>query len=144
MKNTLKEWKVNVLVAQLCLTLCDPVACSPPGSSVHGILQARILDWAAICFSRGSSNQGIKPGSPILQANSFPSEPPRSESESHLVVSNSLRPHGLYSSWNSLGQNIGVGSLSLLQGIFPTQGSNPGFLHCRPILYLLSHRGRPT
>ena len=46
------------------------------------------------------------------------------ESESHSVVSNSFRPHGLYSPWNSLGQNTGVGSLSLLQGIFPTQGSN--------------------
>ena len=45
--------------------------------------------------------------------------------------------------WNSLGQNIVVGSLSLLQGIFPTQGSNPGLLHCRQILYHLSHRGSP-
>ena len=50
----------------------------------------------------------------------------KSESESHSVVSNSLWRHGLYSLWNSQGQNIGVGSLSLLQGIFPTQGSNPG------------------
>ena len=49
-----------------------------------------------------------------------------SESESHSVMSDSLRPHGLYSPWNSPGQNTGVGSLSLLQGIFPTQGSNPG------------------
>ena len=48
------------------------------------------------------------------------------ESERHPVMSNSLRPHGLYSPWNSPGQNTGVGSLSLLQGIFPTQGSNPG------------------
>ena len=46
---------VCVLVAQLCLTLCDPMDCSPPGSSVHGILQARILEWIAISFSRGSS-----------------------------------------------------------------------------------------
>ena len=46
-------------------------------------------------------------------------------------------------SWNSPGQNTGVGSLSLLQGIFPTQGSNPGLLHCRWILYPLSHRGSP-
>ena len=42
-------------VTQSCLTLCDPVDCSPPGSSVHGILQARILEWGAIAFSRGSS-----------------------------------------------------------------------------------------
>ena len=54
------------------------------------------------------------------------------------------RPHGLYSPWNSPGHNIGVGSLSLLQGIFPTQGSNPGLLHCRQILYQLSHKGSPT
>ena len=66
-----------MLVAPLCLTLCDTVDCCPPGSSVHGILQARIL---------------------------------------------------------------GVGCHSLLQGIFPTQGSNLGLLHCRQILYHLSHR----
>ena len=50
---------------------------------------------------------------------------------------------GLYSSWNSPGQNTGVGSLSLLQGIFPTQGSNPDLLHCRWLLYQLSHQGSP-
>ena len=63
------------------------------------------------------------------------------ESESHSVMSDSLRPHGLYSPWNSPGQNTGVGSLSLLQETFPTQGSNPGLLHCRWILYQLSHKG---
>ena len=62
-------------------------------------------------------------------------------SESCSVVSNSLRSHGLYSPWNSPGQNTGVGSLSLLQEIFPTQGSNPGLPHCRQILYQLSHKG---
>ena len=55
-------------------------------------------------------------------------------------VSNSLQPHELYSPWNSLGQNTGVGSLSLLQGIFPTQGSNPSLPHCRWILYQLQHK----
>ena len=55
-------------------------------------------------------------------------------------MSDSLQPHGPYSPWNSPGQNTGVGSLSLLQGIFPTQGSNPGLLHCRQEL---SHQGRP-
>ena len=54
-----------------------------------------------------------------------------------------MRPHGLNSAWNSPGQNTGVGSLSFLQGIFPTQGSNPGFLHYRQILYQLSHKGSP-
>ena len=57
------------------------------------------------------------------------------KSESCLVVSNSLWPHGLL--------RPRVGSLSLLQGIFPTQGSNPGLLHCRQILYQLSHKGSP-
>ena len=55
----------------------------------------------------------------------------KSECESRSVLSGSLRPHGLYSPWNSPGQNTEVGGLSLLQGIFPTQGSNPGLLHCR-------------
>jgi len=55
-----------------------------------------------------------------------------------------LQPHGLYRPWNSPGQNSGVGSCSLLQGIFPTQGSNPGLPHCRQILYQLSHQGSPT
>ena len=66
-----------------------------------------------------------------------------SESESHSVVSDSLRLQGLYSLWNSLGQNTGVSSPSLLQGIFPTQGSNPGLSHCRWILYQLSHQRSP-
>ena len=64
-------------------------------------------------------------------------------SQSHSVVSDSLRLHELYSLWNSPGQNTGVGSLSLLQGIVPTQGSNPGLPHCRQILYRLSHQGSP-
>ena len=59
------------------------------------------------------------------------------------VVFDSLRPHGLYSTWNSLGQNTGVGSLSLFQGIFPIQGSNPGLPHSRLILYQLNHKGSP-
>ena len=67
----------------------------------------------------------------------------QSQSESCSVVSDSLQPHGLYSPWNSPGQNTGVGSLSLLQGIFPTQGLNPGLPHCRQILYQLSHKGSP-
>ena len=66
-----------------------------------------------------------------------------SENESCTVVSNSLQPHGLYSLWNSPGQNTGVGSLALLQGIFPTQGLNQGLPHCGQILYYLSHKGSP-
>ena len=65
-------------------------------------------------------------------------------SETRSVVSNSLRPHGLYGPWNSPGQNAGVSSLSLLQGIFPTQELNWGLLHCRWILYQLSYQGSPN
>ena len=67
----------------------------------------------------------------------------RCESKSPSIKSNSLRPHGLYRPQNSPGQNPGVGSLSLPQGIFPTQGSNPGLLYCRQILYQLNHKGSP-
>ena len=63
--------------------------------------------------------------------------------ESHSVMSNSLWPHGLYSPWNSPGENTGVGSYSLLQGIFPTSGSTPGLQNCRQILYQLSYKGCP-
>ena len=65
------------------------------------------------------------------------------ESESCSVVFNSLPPHRLYSPWKCLGQNTGVGSLSLLQQIFPIQESNRGLLHCRRILYPLSYQGSP-
>ena len=63
------------------------------------------------------------------------------ESESCSVLSHSSQPHGLHSLWNSPGQNTGVGSLSLIQGIFLTQGSNLGLLHCRWILNQFSHKG---
>ena len=65
------------------------------------------------------------------------------ESERHSVASDSLWPQELSSPWNSSGQNIGVGSLSLLQGVFPTQGSNLGLLHHRRILYQLRHKRSP-
>ena len=109
-------WKIKV--AQSCPTLCNPMDCSLPGSSVHGILQARILEWVAVPFSRGYSQPGIKPRSPTLQADSLLSEPPG-------------KP-----------KNTGVGSLSLFHGIFQTQESNQGLLHCRQILYQLSYKGR--
>ena len=87
---------------------CDPMDCSPPGSSVHGIFQARILKWSEVKVAQ---------------------------------LCPTLRPHELYSPWNSPGQNTGMGSCSLLQGIFPTQGLSPGLSHCRQILYQLSHQG---
>ena len=64
--------------------------------------------------------------------------------KSHSAMSNSLWLHRLYSTWNSPGQNTGVGSISFLQGIFPTQGSNPGLLHYRRILYQMSYQGIPN
>ena len=108
--------------------------------TVHGIFQGRILEWVAISYSRGSP-YGSSPKYYYYKStkNSYG----KCESESHSVLSNSLRPHGLYSLWNSPGQNTGVGSLSLLQGIFLTQGSNPGLPYCRRILYQLSHKGSP-
>ena len=74
-----------VLDAHLCLTLCDPIDCSPPGSSVHGILQARVLDWKGKPFlSPGDLPEpGIKPGSPALQDNSLLSESPGKPSLVH-------------------------------------------------------------
>ena len=91
----------EVKVTQLCPTLYNPM-----DYTVHGILQARILEWVAFPFSRISSNPGIEPRSPTLQADSLPAEP------------------------QGKPKNTGVGSLSLLQGIFPTQELNQGLLHC--------------
>ena len=72
----MSEW---MILTQLCLTLCDLMDCSLPGSSVRGILQTRILEWVAISFSRGDlPKPGIKHRSPALQADSLPSEPPGS------------------------------------------------------------------
>ena len=59
--------------------LCNPIDCSPPGSSVHRILQIRILEWVAMPFSGVPPNLGIKPGSPAMQADSLPFEPPGSK-----------------------------------------------------------------
>ena len=73
---TLEQKEGLTEVAQLQLTLCNPIDCSGPGSSIHGILQARILEWVAISFSRRTSQPGIEPGSPALQADSLPAEPP--------------------------------------------------------------------
>ena len=100
--------------AQLYSTLCDPMYCSLLGSSVHGILQARILEGAAVPFSRGFSQPGPEPISPTLLADSSLSEPPG-------------KP-----------ENTGVGSLSLLEEIFLTQ-ELWALLHCRQILYQLSY-----
>ena len=179
-----------------CIRLCDPMDCSLPCFSEHGIFPARVLEWVAIFFSRVSSQprnwtqvshivgrcfthwvKKQKHGSNIRSVcNIYWILALWSEfclpcmiilfnhqenlnnkhrtnvsnitiatlgdllGESCSVMSDSLWPHRLYSPWNSPHQNTGVGSHSLLQGIFPTQGSNPGLLHCRWILYQLSQK----
>ena len=93
--------------------------------------------WRGLPFlSPGDlSDLGMEPMSPALQVDSLPL--------SHWGSHGSSQPHGLYSPWNFPGQNTGVGSHSFLQGIFSTQGSNPGLLHCSQILHQLSHQGSP-
>ena len=66
-----------VLVTQSCSTLCDSMDCSPPGSSLHGIHQARILEWVPFSSPGDLPEPGIEPRSPALQVDSLPSEPPR-------------------------------------------------------------------
>ena len=105
---------LKVKVAQSCPILCDPI-----DYTAHGILQPRILDWVAFPFSRGYSQPGTEPRSPALQADSLPAEP------------------------QGKPKNPGVGSLSLLQWIFPTHELNQCLLHCRWVLYQLSYQGSP-
>ena len=99
-------------VAQSCPILCDLM-----DYTVHGILQARILEWVAFPSPGDLPNPGIKPRSPTLQADSLPAEP------------------------KGKPKNTRVGSLSLFQGIFPIQESKQGLLHCRWILNQLSYLG---
>ena len=89
--------------------------CDPMDYTVHGILQARTLEWVAFPFSRGSS----QPRSPTLQVDSLPAEP------------------------QGKPENTEVDSPSLLQQIFPTQEPKWGLPHCRKILYQLSYQGSP-
>ena len=103
---------MKVKVAHSCLTLCDPM-----DYTVHGILQARILEWVAFCFSRGiHPTQGSNPGLPHCR----------------WIV---------YQLSHKGSQRIGVGMLSLLQQIFLTQELNQGLLNCRWIIYQLRYEG---
>ena len=98
--------------AQTCLTLCDPMDCSLLGSSVHGIFQARVLEWVGISFSRGSS-QLREPASLELQADTLPSEPPRKPQNIRrllLIIEDQisqLRNLALFCVW----KNASLGSL---------------------------------
>ena len=102
---------MKVKVAQSCPTLCNPM-----DYTVHGILQPEYWSGQPFPSSGYLPNPGMEPRSPALQADSLPAEPPRKA------------------------KNTGMGSLSLLQRIFPTQEWNQGLLHCRQILYQLSYR----
>ena len=104
----------EVKVAQLCLTLCDPM-----DYTVHAVLQARMLEWVAFPFSRGSSHPRDWTQVSRIGAGFFMSEP-RGKPKTNLV-----------------------GSLCLLQQIFPIQESNQGLLYCRQIFYPLSYQGSP-
>ena len=105
------------------------MCCSPQG---HKELRTGLSDWRR----ENSVSQPTKIISHLILIHLC-------ERESRSVLSHSLRPHGLYSPWNSPGQNTGVDSLSIIQGFFPNQGSNPGLPHCGRILYQLSHKGSP-
>ena len=129
---------VCVLVSQSYLTLCNTMDCSPPSSFVHGILQARILEWVAILFSN-MSHVHICNALYVCICMKW-----KLFSWIQLFVTSWTVACQSPLSMDSPGQNTGVGSRSLLQGIFPTQGSNPGFPHCRRILYHLSHRNLNT
>ena len=93
---------------------------------------------------RLAKSYSFTPDSIILTTRTKCHQRTESDSESRSVVSKSLQPCGLHSPWHSPGQDTVVGSLSLLQGIFPTQGWNQGLHHCRRILYQLSHQGSPV
>ena len=110
----------KVIVAQLSLTLCDSMDHSLPDSSVHGILQARILEWVAIPSSRGPSQL-------------------RDWTHISRVSCIADRFFTIWATRDSPGKNPRVGCHSLLQGIFLTQGLSPGLLHYMKILYHLSH-----
>ena len=85
----------------------NPMDCSLPGSTVHGVLQARILEWVAIPFSRGSSQPGIEPRFPALQADSLPSKPPGKPRNPYYVPKTSLkRKAQIWSPKNGKGTDI--------------------------------------
>ena len=126
-------------VAQSCPTPSD-MDCSPPGASIHGIFQARVLEWVAIAFSDKFYDLSIHSAS-IYWAPACVL--------SCSVVFNSSQPHGLQPTrllcpGDSPGKSTGVHNHSFLQGIFSTQWSKAGVLHCRWTLCHLSHQGSPA
>ena len=115
-------WKTTMLEFPLCWSTYKQRVVSKKGD------EEKLLNWLNLCVSETRFLQAITVYFMFICS---------------IWIIDSLWPHGLYSPWNSPGQNTGVGSLSLLQGIFPTQGSNPGLPHCRWLLYQLSHKRSP-
>ena len=122
-------------VAQSCPTLSNPLDCSLPGSSIHGIFQARVLERGAIAFSVLHCQVGSLPAEPMGKGKG------KSLSGVRLFVTPWTVAYQAPLSWDFPGKSTGVGCHCLLQGIFLTQGLNPGLLHCRQMLYRLSHQG---
>ena len=128
-------------VTQSCLTLCSPVDCSTSGFPVLHYLPELVGDMNLML--RFVPIESMMPANRVILC--CPLLP---LSVGHSVMSDSLQPHGLQPTrllhpWDSPGKNTGVGCHFLLQGIFPTQGLNPGLLYCRQILYQLSYQGSP-
>ena len=117
------EWVRVSEVAQSCPTLCDPVDCSLPGSSIHGLLQARILERVAISFPNA-----------CMHAKSLQSYPT-------LCDPLDKQPTRLLCPQDYPSKNTGVGCHFLLQGIFPIQGWHPPLLHWQANSLSLSHQG---
>ena len=134
----------EVTVTQSC-QLCDPMGCSLPGSFTHGILQARILEYVAVLFSRGSS-QPRDPTQISLIAGRFFTNWATAISNvwfffffDPMVCSlPSSSVHGILCA-----RILEWVAIPFSRGIFPIQGSNPGLLHCRHILYHLNYQGSP-
>ena len=101
--------------------------------------------WSGLSFPSPGDlpDPGINAVSPAKAGVFFTTEPPGEVKVKAAQSCPTLWPRGLYSPWDSPGQSTGVGSRSLLQRLFPTQGSNPGLPHCRRTLYQLSHKGSP-
>ena len=125
----------------------------PPGSSVHGNLQQEYSSGLPFPPPGDLPHPGMKPtslmpsalaGGSFTTSTTWELQDEVKWSESRSVLSDSLWPHGLHRPRNSPGQNTRKGSLSLLQGIFSIQESNPGLPHCRWILNQLSHKGSPS
>ena len=142
---------------------------SLPGSSVHGILQVRIVEWVTISFCRASSQPRDQTQVSCIAGWLFTVWATRKAWHSTEIYLNifpyistfecavclvalscltlcdpmDCSPPGSSVQWDTPGKNTGAGCHAILQGILPTQGSNQGLLHCRWILYHLSHQGSP-